>query len=359
MQRAVRRVVPAVVVSVVTGVVATVLARRFFQRPTGLTQVPAGELPVFDSAKGRDEVARAYRSVLDLWPVPYVERKIPTSFGMTHVIESGPPDAAPVILLHAYFATAASWYRTVGALSDRHRVCAVDVIGDANLSRPVRPITSVGDSLTWFVELLDGLGVTTFSLVGNSFGGFLATHFAIELGDRVNRLVLIGPGSTFRGMPAFYLRMFVPKAAYLLVPWLPGRERAMRACEAWMYAGLARDPAWSTLFHLVLLHGGTANQVFPRVFSRDELARIQAPALLILGDRERIYRAEDAMRAARALLPSIQVQIVPNAHHVTAIAQPELVNAALLQFLDAIPAGNARGRPARRPAHAAASARVA
>ncbi|HEY8178662.1 MAG TPA: alpha/beta fold hydrolase [Candidatus Limnocylindria bacterium] len=359
MRRAALRVVPAIVVSVVFSIVATKVGRRLFQRPDRPTEGPAAELRVFASAEGAAEVARAYRSVLALWPVPYVEREIPTSFGLTHVIESGPADASPVVLLHAYFATAASWYRTVGELSEQHRVYAVDVIGDANLSRPVRPITSMGDYLTWFVELLDGMGVTTVSLVGNSFGGFLATHFAIELADRVSKLVLIGPGSTFRRMPAFYIRMFAPKAAYLLLPWLPGRARAMRACEGWMYAGLPRDPAWSKLFNLVLLHGGTANQVFPRVFTRDELARIRASVLLILGDRERIYRAEDASDAARALLPSIQVQIVPNAHHVTAIAQPKLVNAALLRFLDGAQATGATERRARHRRGAAMRVQVA
>ena len=56
------------------------------------------------------------------------------------------------------------------------------------------------------------LGVTTLASLGNSLGGFLATHFAMELPDRVDKLVLIGPGSTFHRMPAFYARVFAPKA---------------------------------------------------------------------------------------------------------------------------------------------------
>jgi len=354
-----RRLVPIVTVSAAMSILATVLVRRLFRKRDRPAQLLARELSVFDSDEGKAVIERAYRSVLDLWPVPYVEHQVPTAFGTTHVIESGPTDAPPVVLLHAYFATAASWYRTVGALSKHHRVYAVDVIGDANLSRPVRPIQSPADYLAWFVELLDGLGVTTLSLVGNSFGGFLATYFAIELAERVNKLVVIGPGATFHRMPAFYVRVFAPKAVYLLLPWLPGRARAMRACEKWMYAGLSRDPAWSPLFNLTMLHGGTANQVFPRVFTRGDLARIKAPVLLILGDRERIYRAAAARDAARTLLPSIQVEIIPDAHHVAALAQPEIVNAALLRFLDEAPAAGpmaprhrhrARRTPAPSPA---------
>jgi pimeloyl-ACP methyl ester carboxylesterase len=122
-----------------------------------------------------------------------------------------------------------------------------------------------------------------------------------------------------------------------------------------MYAGLPRDPAWSELFDVGLVHGGTVNQVFPRVFTREELARIQAPVLLILGDRERIYPAESAAAAARALLPTIQVQIVPDAHHVTAIAQPEQVNAALLRFLDEGRADERKRGPAKKAARPASA----
>jgi pimeloyl-ACP methyl ester carboxylesterase len=33
-------------------------------------------------------------------------------------------------------------------------------------------------------------------------------------------------------------------------------------------------------------------------------------------------------------MSGIQVQIIPEAHHITALAQPELVNARLLKFFD-------------------------
>jgi pimeloyl-ACP methyl ester carboxylesterase len=271
--------------------------------------------------------------VLDAWPLPVVDREVPTAYGTTAVLESGPRDGRPVVLLHAYFATSASWYRIVDRLGPDVRAFAVDVIGDANRSRPTRPLASLGDYVAWYHELLDGLGIEEHALVGNSFGGFLATLFAMRLPERIRKLVLIGPAATFHPMPAFYTHMFIPKAAYLFAPWLPGRDSMMQTAATWMRAGLPRDLLWDPLFEAVLRHGSTANRVWPRVFSEEELGAVQAPALLVLGDRERIYRSEAAAMAACERMPGIEVRVIRRAHHVAAIAQPEAVSEEIQRFL--------------------------
>jgi len=291
-------------------------------------------LSVFISPQGETETLRAYQTVLDHWPVPFTELDVQTSFGQTHIIAGGPDDAPPVILLHAYFATAMSWYRTVASLSQHYRVYAVDMLGEANRSCPCRPITSLEDSLRWFTELLNKLEVETVYLVGNSFGGFVAAYYAMHLSERVRRLVLIGPAATFRGMLPFYLHLFVPKALYLFFPWLPGRQRLMRGAINWMHADLPGDPLWEPLFYRVMLYGSTRVQIFPKVYSAAELAQIKAPTLLLLGEQEKVYPPRDAARQARRLMPAIQVEFIPLAHHLTALAQPELVNERLVRFFE-------------------------
>jgi hypothetical protein len=41
-----------------------------------------------------------------------------------------------------------------------------------------------------------------------------------------------------------------------------------------------------------------------------------------------------AIGSARKLIPHVEVQVIPDAHHVTAVAQPEKVNQRLLQFFE-------------------------
>ncbi len=297
-------------------------------------------LPVFATEAGRTATLDAYDAIVERWPVPCVELDIPTSGGMTHVIASGPEDAEPVVLLHAYFATATSWYRTVGALSERYRTYAVDILGDVGRSRPVRPMVTLDDFATWFSELLDGLGAPRVHLVGNSVGGFIASYCAMRMKERVGSLVLIGPAATIHKMPAFYRHMFIPKMVYVMAPWMPGCARSMNRAVGWMNAGLPSDEFWDPLFRLALIHGTGANRVFPRVYSPEEFSRVEAPTLLLVGDHEKIYSPAAAIESAARLLPGIEADVVQGAHHIAAIAQPRLVNEQILEHFAENPLPN-------------------
>jgi pimeloyl-ACP methyl ester carboxylesterase len=290
-------------------------------------------IPVFTSPAGEAEFLQAYQAILEKWPVPYQELTIPTHWGETHVITSGPEDAPPVVLLHALFATATSWYRNVEALSRSYRVYAVDVMGEANRSCPVKPFTSLDDFLSWFTELIDSLKIDSLYLVGNSYGGLTAAYYAMKLPERIRKLVLIGPAATIYAMRPFYIHMFIPKALHMFFPKLPGLQRHMRHSLEWMLNGLPGDPLWEPLFYSSMVYGGLINQVFPRQYSKDEFAQIKARTLLLLGDKEAIYNnLQSAVRTAQKLIPNVEIEIVPNAHHIAALAQPEKVNQRILEF---------------------------
>jgi pimeloyl-ACP methyl ester carboxylesterase len=107
----------------------------------------------------------------------------------------------------------------------------------------------------------------------------------------------------------------------------------MHSSVDWMHKGLPRDPLWEPLFYTSMVYGGLINQVFPRMYSKEEFAQIKAKVLLLLGEKEAIYNnLQSAIRSARELIPNLKVEIIPAAHHVTAVANPEKVNQKLLEF---------------------------
>ena len=92
---------------------------------------------------------------MKLWPVPYEEIEIPSRFGMTHVVISGPKDAPPLVLLHGYMATLLMWSPNIVDFSNDYRVYAIDTMGQPSKSIPDEPIRDAADYVAWLNATLD------------------------------------------------------------------------------------------------------------------------------------------------------------------------------------------------------------
>jgi pimeloyl-ACP methyl ester carboxylesterase len=291
--------------------------------------------PRFRTEAGRERHYAAYDAALANWPVPLEPVRIPTRLGHTNVLASGPRDGAALVLLPSLAATALVWRANVEALSQTRRVYAVDVIGQPGRSIGQRPIRSVQDYVGWLSDVLDGLEVGRATLVGCSYGGFLAASYALGEPDRVERMVLIGPAGVFSAIPwmlGFRMRF---GAARRQIARLLGRQHAPAAAR--LHAAAAplhyADDAWRSLMAVTLAEAPTLSLARPRTFSRMEFDRIAAPMLLLIGEYEQLYDPHATLQRARSLKPGIEAEIVPGADHIAAMAQPEWVNARIAAFV--------------------------
>jgi pimeloyl-ACP methyl ester carboxylesterase len=71
----------------------------------------------------------------------------------------------------------------------------------------------------------------------------------------------------------------------------------------------------------------------PAVLRTRELHAIAAPALLLIGDGEKLYDPEAMLALARRRMPKLEGAIVTDADHVAAMAQPDDVNERIVGFL--------------------------
>ena len=277
----------------------------------------------------------AYQAVMQQWPVPQQERYVSTRFGETHVVVCGPQAAAPVVLLNPGGGSAAIWIHNVAALGKVFRVYAVDVIGEMNLSVPTHPIRNHSEFAAWMTDIFAGLQIDRAHIIGNSNGGFFSLETALLLSDRVNKVVLISPAATFVQMWAFWFRLLLP--AHIIAPILRS-ERMLQQAYAWLWQDFPADPTFERLRLVSKLAGypryrPSINTFAPHVFSDDELKRIKAPILLLIGDHEVIYSPARVIRRATGLVANLKAEIVPNANHSAQYTAPEFVNARVLEFL--------------------------
>lgn len=295
------------------------------------------------TAKGEARYMAAYEKTMRLWPTPYDPIDVSGTYGRTHLNVSGPPGAAPLLLVHASFLSSTMWAPNIADLSEHHRVYAADVIDQGGKSVPAQPMKNRQGCAAWMAEVLDALDLPTVTLVGMSYGCWLSLNFAILKPDRVDRLVLISPGDTFvPTRPQFYLRG-LPSMA---LPFLPERLLRRLFMEWLTYSDNLRDPRTREVFDLVddqmhqlfrswrIKHTlDVAMQGRPKAFPDDELQAMQRPTLLMIGEEEVVVDPRASMERAKRLIPNFTGELVPRASHDLPVSRHDLVDQRIVEFL--------------------------
>jgi pimeloyl-ACP methyl ester carboxylesterase/hypothetical membrane protein len=303
----------------------------------------------FKTPEGEAAFLAAHEAALKLWPVPYEERDVQTRFGMTHVVISGPKEAPPLVLLHGYMATLMMWAPNIADFSKEYRVYAVDVMGQPSRSIPGEPIRDRTDFEAWLTATLDGLHLGRVSLVGMSFGGWIALGYGVAKPERIEKLVLLSVGGflpmakqfTMRGM----LMVFWPTRLTVtsFMHWLGVKENPA-------------DPATHGMDNLVeLTYLGLKHfrmpqetaRVMPTVFSDGELRSMRMPTLVLFGDHEVICDPAAALSRALQLIPDCRGELVPGPWHDMCATQYRLVDARVLDFLKKTRPENQTGKRQR------------
>ena len=293
-------------------------------------------LPRFKSDESRARYLAAYNAALADWPVPYEEFDIPTSFGCTHVIAAGANNAPALVLLPSFAASATVWRLNFLELSAHFRLYAIDVLGQPGQSLANQRLRNRRQYARWLLQVFDALALGRPSIVGCSFGGFLALNQALETPDRVRRVVLISPVGTFQSQYwKLFFAMRVRAPLRKLSRRLKGNTRppSLSDLRAKNAVAMPRDAKWAVQIGVTMSEKPEVSIINPSVFSNTQLRSISAPTLLLIGENETLYPAYETLRLAQERMPQLKGAIVPGADHIAAMAQPEEVNTCIIEFL--------------------------
>ncbi len=128
------------------------------------------------------------------------------------VVEGGPRDGSPIVLIHCFTCAIDWWDGMRPALERDHRVVAVDLLGFGGSEKPGSGY-SIENQAELVAQALSRLGVRNATVVGHSLGGTVAGALAERSPELVRRLVIIdqapnnqdyGEGLPFSAQVTFY-----------------------------------------------------------------------------------------------------------------------------------------------------------
>ncbi|MBY6128135.1 alpha/beta hydrolase [Qipengyuania aquimaris] len=108
-----------------------------------------------------------------------------------HLRDEGPRDAPAIILLHGSNADLHTWQPWAEMLSEDYRVIRYDQRGHGLTGPAPDDDYTLGGFVSDVTAVADELDLATFTLAGNSMGGWIAAGYAIEHPGRLDALVLV------------------------------------------------------------------------------------------------------------------------------------------------------------------------
>jgi pimeloyl-ACP methyl ester carboxylesterase len=271
------------------------------------------------------------------WPTPSEARHIDTSFGKTFVRICGQENATPLVLLPSGFASSLIWLPNIQGLAKNFKIYAIDNIYDVGRSVNKRPVKDAGDLTEWLDELFTELELgNNINLMGLSFGGWLASQYALRYQERLRNVVLAAPVATIFPLPGQWawrgiMGAFPPHRFFMthfLTNWMcqslvkKGDEHSKRLLENWMNDALMAMNCFA--FRM---------PITPTVLTDEELRSLEGPVLFLVGENEVVYPSDKAVQRLKVVAPLITTEVIQNASHDLTISQTEKVNSRVTSFL--------------------------
>ena len=252
----------------------------------------------------------------------------------------------PILLLHGFGGSMWQWEHQQAALSAHFRVITPDLVGAGLSDKPdieYRP----DQLLAFLVGFMDALNISQASVVGNSMGAGLAIGLALDHPTRVSQLILIDglPAHVMEHLASPSLRRALttstPSWLVSFGNWLFGSLMLESTLREFVY-----DPALLTqavldrsnhnrqqpgLFR-ALLTIGTNLPLWEQHFA-PRIGTITHRTLIVWGEEDRVFPLPAGDQLHRAITGSTFVTI-SKAGHIPQWEQPEVVNKALLDFMN-------------------------
>lgn len=235
----------------------------------------------------------------------------------------------PILFVHGLGGTTNFYQPQASGLSAHHQVIRFDLPG-AGLS-PARPSVSIESFADDMEAVLDAAGVAQADIVGHSMGTIAVQHFAVTRPERVRRVALLGPvreqppaGKEATRARAQTVRAegMTAVADTIVGGALSEQTRRQRPeVAAFVRELLMRQDPQGYASHCEALANATAV----------EIAKIEAPTLLLTGSEDKVGSPEVA-KSMFEELPNGSYEIIDGIGHWTALEAPRRVTDALRDF---------------------------
>ncbi len=275
---------------------------------------------IYKSKEGKRQSLDLYNMQLKKLNVPFADIYVKTSFGKTHLIETGNKTGKPLLVFHGGNSTTAYNLLMCRFLLNDFHVYAVDTIGHPGKSDEVSLSHRGYDYGKWASEVIEGIGYDKISCFGGSFGGGILAKLMCVAPEKVEKAVLLVPAGINNAIPISSMKMMIPLIQYRITKQEKYLVKTALYMSLWENV-LDED----TLNILKDSFDNVKTKIgMPTNVEAKKLQRYHAPTLVIAGEKDCLFPAARVLYRAKQIIPNCQTVELKESGHMHVLPQREI-----------------------------------
>jgi abhydrolase domain-containing protein 6 len=241
-----------------------------------------------------------------------------------------------VVLVHGFGASADSWNRFAAQLTKRYRVIAPDLPGWGASTRIQAASYGYPAQVERLHQFLSALGLRRVHLIGHSMGGFISSAYAALHPDEVITLGLIAPHGMAEPEPSELAQSVARGDNWLVATTMQEFDRLLN--NVFAKRPYAPKAVLRYLANHAIRNHAKSRQIFDEMQTNDpalaeRLPRIEAPALIVWGDHDRVLHVSSAELFRKGIRNS-EVMVIHGSGHMPLVENARQCAAAWLAFVE-------------------------
>lgn len=276
-------------------------------------------MTIYKSAEGKAAILALYDKQLERLDTAHSDKWVTTSFGNTHLIETGNLAGVPLLVFHGGNATTAYNLLFCDFLMKDFHIYAVDSIGHPGKSAEVSLSSKNYDYGKWASEVITVLGYESICCFGGSFGAGILAKTMCVVPEKISRVVLYVP-SGIKNAPAIKsMSMMFPMIMY----WTTHQDKWLKKCMLPM--AVTEENITEDIYETAKLsiNHSKVKTGMPSNVAKKDMRRCKAPTLVMAAEKDCLFPAKGVLPRAKQIIENCTTYLLENRGHMSYLTQDE------------------------------------
>ena len=276
-------------------------------------------MSIYKSEKGKSEILNLYDNQLNRLGILYKDKWISTSFGQTHLVETGNFDGIPLLVFHGGNATTAYNLLTCDFLFKDFHIFAVDSIGHPGKSAEVSLSHINYDYGKWVSDVIDGLGFTKIACFGGSFGAGIIAKAMCVVPEKIDIAVLYVPSGIKNAPSIKNASMMLPMIMY----WITHKDKWLKKCMLPM--AVKEENITDDIYETAKLsiNYSKIKSGMPSNISKKLIKNYVAPTLVLAAEKDCLFPGKGVLQQSKKIFRNVKTYLLKERGHMSFLTDSE------------------------------------